>query len=171
MPFPFYLNLQQSDSQDPGANGDTVGLESLVLATELIVVDDSIENSFEIISDISCTRRRNQFEVVSISSDVDGMDQVTAILASRQDLTALHLVITTDDQRTNRLGTTSLFADSLDAYAGDLVGWQDSLNANPEILFHGFQPESPAHAVDFAQAFESLTGARISLLSVRPALL
>ena len=128
------------------------------------MLDDSLKNEFEIISDISCSRTRDQFEVVSISSKLDGMDQVTAILASRQDLAALHLVIAVEEG-INRLGTTPLFADSLDGYAGDMIGWQDSLASDPEILFHGFEPESSTHADDFATAVQALTGARIFLLS------
>ena len=125
--------------------------------------DDSLVNAYEIVADICSSRQHDQFEVVSISASVDGLDQVTAILASRNDIAAMHLVITTEDG-INRLGNTPLFADRLDGYTGDLVTWQDSLTQKPEIVVHGFRPETDAHANDLADTFASLTGADVHLL-------
>ncbi len=137
--------------------------ESRVRPEELIVYDDSLVNAYEIVADICSSREHDQFEVVSISATVDGMDQVTAILASRHDISAMHLVIATEDG-INRLGNTPLFADRLDGYTGDLVAWQDSLTENPEIIVHGFRPETETHATDLESAFASLTGAEVYLL-------
>ena len=103
---------------------------------ELIVVDASRSDEFELVADIAGTRDCGQFELVHLAGDADGVDELTAILASRERVSAVHLV-TSGSETAIRFGNLELCIDSLTGYASDLVGWGDALRSDAEIVVHG----------------------------------
>ena len=134
---------------------------------ELIVIDESIENQLELITCISGNRPRLQFEVVTIGSKIDGLDQITAILASRRDLAAIHFIGSESDS-TIQLGCTPLTLDLLEVYASDVTGWQDSLVAESEIFLYASEHYAQsAEANQLAHALLALTTANVRAVSLR----
>ena len=114
--------------------GDVNPLPSNVL--ELIVVDASMDDELEIIANIAGSRDCDQFEVVGLTSGVDGVDEITAILASRRNLSAVHLITSGCDD-TIPLGSVQLCIDSLYGYASDVVGWNDAMIPDAEFVVYG----------------------------------
>ena len=76
------------------------------------------------------------FEVIILEADRDGVEQISQALADRQDLDAVHFV-THGEDGVVKLGDTWLDSDNVDAYAGDISGWQDALASEADLLFYG----------------------------------
>ena len=152
------MQIQPSSS---GASPFSLG-ETLPSGVELIVIDESVDEPLELISTISGNRERVQFEVVTIASKIDGLDQITAILASRRNLAAIHLV-GCDLPRGIQLGCSTWTTDMLEIYASDVVGWQDAMVSDAEIFVYGSSPVIAAAGTTLlTDSLSALTGANVS---------
>ena len=104
---------------------------------ELIFVDAGIQNYAQLVDDIMANTDDNRsFEVIILEADRDGVEQISRVLADRQDLDAVHFV-THGEAGAAKLGDTWLNGGNLEYYAGDIAGWQDSLRPGADLLFYG----------------------------------
>ncbi len=104
---------------------------------ELVFVDASAEDYQQLLDDLgSNDDPSRQFDVVLLTSDRDGIDQITEALQEYDDLDAVHIVSHGTDGAV-KLGGTWLNIDNLNAYAGQIASWQDSLTSEADLLFYG----------------------------------
>lgn len=127
---------------------------------ELIVVDSAVEDAFDLIHEITGRRKRDQFEVVGISAEFDGIDELTAILVSRN-VSAMHLIVAHGGEGRIRLGNTELSVDNIEGYAGDLANWQGSMTSDADLLIYGCGLAESDEGVELVQSLAALTGTKV----------
>ena len=100
-------------------------------------------------------------EVVLLDASKDGIQQITDILAARQDLSAVHLISHGADGQV-QLGTTSLDFDTLLKNATQIKGWGKSLTADADLLIYGCDVAQQADGKALVDALARLTGADVA---------
>ena len=119
------------------ATSDPASSTAAVRSQELVFVDTGIQNYAQLVDDIMANVDDDRsFEVIILESDRDGVEQISRVLADRQDLDAVHFV-THGEDGVVKLGATWLDSDNIDAYEGDIAGWQESLTPEADLLFYG----------------------------------
>ena len=104
---------------------------------ELVFVDAGIQNYAQLVDDIMANADDDRsFEVIMLDADRNGVDQISRVLADRQDLDAVHFV-THGDEGAVKLGSTWLDSGNVNAYARDITGWQAALTPEADLLFYG----------------------------------
>ena len=100
-------------------------------------------------------------EVVLLDASKDGIQQITDLLAARQDLSAVHLISHGADGQV-QLGTTQLDFDTLLKNATQIKGWGKSLDANADLLIYGCDVAQQADGKALIDALARLTGADVA---------
>ena len=120
-------SLQETDAPDVASNAET-------RSQELVFVDRGVENYEQLLGDLlAYDDPVRDLQVVLLSAERDGIEQITEALAGRIDLDAVHFVSHGTD-RAVKLGATWLSLDNLDAYAGDIAAWANVLSSEANLL-------------------------------------
>jgi len=109
------------------------------VSRELVFVDSGAENYQKLLDDLwSNTDPSRQLDVVLLSSQRDGVEQISETLAqySGEKLDAVHF-ITHGTDRAVKLGSTWLDASSLSKNQSLVESWSHSLNSGADLLFYG----------------------------------
>ena len=135
-----------------------------VARREIVFVDTSVDHWETLVSDIEAAAGKNKLDVVLIDASRDGIDQISATLASRDDLDAIH-IISHGSAGTLQLGTTQLDGAMLTTRAAQIQGWQTGLNGNADLLLYGCDVASSADGQAFVARLGALTGADVAASS------
>ncbi|MFM7428201.1 MAG: DUF4347 domain-containing protein [Elainella sp.] len=98
---------------------------------EIVFIDAGIENYALLAAGVVAGP-----EVVVISVEQDGIEQITKVLRKRRELTCIHLVCLGSIGQL-QLGSGLLSLNSLERYVWDLAIWSNALSANAELLIYG----------------------------------
>ncbi|MCA9169585.1 MAG: DUF4347 domain-containing protein, partial [Planctomycetales bacterium] len=129
---------------------------------ELVFVDSSIPDYDQLLSDLTTRLEYGRsLEVVLLSDSRDGIEQITTALAAYDNLDAVHFVSHGTD-RAVKLGNTWLTLDSLNAHAGNVATWRDSLAEGADLLFYGCDLAGSDAGQTLLEAMQALTGADIA---------
>ncbi|MFM7424765.1 MAG: DUF4347 domain-containing protein [Elainella sp.] len=105
------------------------------------------------------------YEVVRLYPNQDGIDQITALLAERQELESLH-ILSHGGPGTLQIGSTLLNLESLIQSAEAVRGWAKALAERASIFIYGCQVAAgPGEA--FLQQLHRLTGAAIAAATTK----
>ncbi|MDG2183209.1 MAG: DUF4347 domain-containing protein, partial [Mariniblastus sp.] len=102
---------------------------------ELFVIDSRVENLSELLNEQLSDESLNA-SIIDISSETDGVLQLTDILKSYTDLTAIHL-FSHGESGAIQLGNTQLSAETFDSYSDQIETWGKALNEEGDILIYG----------------------------------
>ncbi len=123
---------------------------------EIAFIDSSLPNYQSLVAGV-----RSGVTVVILEGDRDGIAQITKVLKSAENVSAIHLVSAGDAGVLN-LGATQLTGDSLDIYGASLQRWASALTPNADILLYGSNVGAGAVGTEFMQKFSQLTTADIA---------
>ena len=110
-------------------------LDEPELSRELVFLDQSIENSSQILDDILNNADNRYLEIVYLDSE-RGLEQVCQQLPTGLRYDAIHFITHGTEGGVN-IGNTLLTNDSLIANAGTVASWSNYLSADADILFYG----------------------------------
>ena len=129
---------------------------------ELVFVDARIHDYQQLVDDLlACGQDGRQIQVIVLDSNLDGIAQISQALAGYQALDAVHFVSHGTD-RAVKLGSTWLNIDSMQAYAGDIAGWQDALADEADLLFYGYNLAAGEDGRTLIEAIGELTRADVT---------
>ncbi len=129
---------------------------------ELVFVDPQIADYESLLHEISSIGdATRQIEVVLLSSQRDGVDQIAQVLAGYHDLDAVHFV-THGTDRAVQLGATWLQLDNLAAHSGTIAQWGDSLSSEGDLLFYGCRLAGSDAGRELLESIQALTNADIA---------
>ena len=129
---------------------------------ELVLVETNTPDYQKLVDDILKQGGDGRdIEVVLLDASKDGIQQITDILAARQDLSAVHLISHGADGQV-QLGTTQLDFDTLLKNATQIKGWGKSLSADADILIYGCDVAQQADGKALVDALARLTGADVA---------
>ena len=104
-------------------------------------------------------------EVVFLDKDRDGVEQIASVLATRTDISALHIV-SHGQSGVLYLGDAALDINSITSdYADELALIKSALSENGDILLYGCDVASGDRGEDFIQAFADATGSDVAASS------
>jgi hypothetical protein len=129
---------------------------------ELVFLDTGVENYQQLLEDLwSLDDGSREIEVVLLSGQRDGVDQITEALDGRTDLDAIHIVSHGTDGRV-KLGGTWLDIDNLGGYAGEIAAWGNALSADADLLFYGCDLAASEDGKLLVNSLSALTGADVA---------
>lgn len=130
--------LQSSDQEVSQAS--TLEFSPFVdesVSREIVFIDESVANADELLQDILTARDSSrEFEIVLLSSNEDGIEQISQALHGRAGIDAVHLV-THGAAGQLQLGDRLVTTDDLPGYAGRIAGWRSALDDSADILMYG----------------------------------
>jgi predicted glycoside hydrolase/deacetylase ChbG (UPF0249 family) len=129
---------------------------------ELFVVDATVPNADTLIKDLqSQATTERQIEIVVIAAGENGLDRITAELAQRSNLDAVHLISHGDSEGLS-LGTTRLDQQTLQQRLGDIAAWGSALNADADLMLYGCKLASTDVGRALVDSLSQLTGADVA---------
>ena len=132
--------LSSEDLEQLVGTGGSDGTEATAAQEsrhELVFIDEAVEDYDQILSDLlGADGASREIEVVLLSSELDGISQVTQALATRSDLDAVHFIAHGSDGAVT-LGDSTLDAETLDARRSEIKQWGDALDPEGDFLFYG----------------------------------
>jgi len=146
-------------SSDDGKNA----VESSTLALrELVIIDAATPNYELLLADLLAERNDGRiFEVAVLDGSQDGVDQISALLADRSDISALHIISHGRDGSVS-LGDGMLDLDELTIRAMQIQGWGDALTEDADILVYGCNLAAGADGRAFVATLGRLTDADVA---------
>ncbi|MFC1636580.1 C25 family cysteine peptidase, partial [Planctomycetota bacterium] len=126
------------------------------LGNQIVFVDSTLKSYFQ-------PKNADHFVVVVefLSTDSDGIQQITDILSNYQDVSAIH-IISHGSPGQVQIGSVELSATSLDFYAEKIQTWGDTLSSDGDILFYGCNVGVGSTGQDFLNKIADLTGADVA---------
>ena len=126
---------------------------------ELLIVGAGIADSRTLLDGLA--RDGRDIEVLELDPAQDGLDQIGAALAGRDDLAAIH-ILSHGASGELQLGADTLDAATLAARAGEIGRWGDALRAGGDILLYGCDVAAGDAGAAFVRQLAALTGADVA---------
>ncbi|MDC0834948.1 DUF4347 domain-containing protein [Geitlerinema sp. CS-897] len=122
----------------------------------LVIIDGAIADRQTLLSGLD-----PRIETVVLDTTTDGLQQISEVLADRNDLDAVHL-ITHGDAGRLQLGNASLDGHHLDDFADILTDWGNALDADGDFLLYGCNVAAGTRGREFIETFATLTNADVA---------
>ena len=128
--------------------------------TELVIVDAAVEDRNSLLNQID-TNEGRRIELITLAAGADGIDQISAALAGRNDIAAVHILSHGTDGEI-RLGSSTLNAVQLAARHDEITQWGVALAADADILLYGCDVAAGSAGEAFVQQLSQLTRADVA---------
>ena len=128
---------------------------------EIVFVDGGVPDVDALVAAMQAEPGERQLEVVVLDPNADGIAQVTAELAGRHGLDAIHLIGHGADGSI-RLGTSLLDAGEASRRAATLVRWHNALKPDADILLYGCRSAYGIGGERLLATLADLTGADVA---------
>ncbi|GAB5442642.1 MAG: hypothetical protein Fues2KO_29910 [Fuerstiella sp.] len=165
--FPLENHLAASDfATHASSTGENVtGAEQAVTqaaSLEVVVVDESIDDVEQLLADLQQqSEGPRRFEVFTLDSHRDGVEQISEIVSRFDQIDALHIVTHGTDGAV-RLGNLLLTADNLSGYAGEFASWGRAMSTEADVLFYGCELAESDSGRELMQSIAVITGADVA---------
>ncbi|WP_218934008.1 DUF4347 domain-containing protein [Rubripirellula lacrimiformis] len=128
---------------------------------ELVIVDRSAADYEKLVEDVMSQADEDRvLTVVLLDADRDGVEQVSRILATRSELSALHIV-SHSEQGALRLGNLWANPQTMMTNAGPICLWGNALGQTGQIILYGCDLDQSSEGRDLIADLSALTGADI----------
>ncbi|WP_413700515.1 DUF4347 domain-containing protein [Psychromonas sp. KJ10-10] len=160
-----FLSAQQAqtDNQDLQQSLSDKNLTSTSLddsSLELIIIDPRTPDYLELVEGVS-TDSDSNYLIYVLDPDLDGVQQVTDLLTTHSDLSAVHL-ISHGSEGSIQLGSSWLTAENLNQYSQQISSWQNVFSDDADILIYGCDLAGNLTGVQLIDALAELTGADVT---------
>ena len=163
--------LWHADAAAPGAEVRMVEDEPVSAALpgtnderrrqEIVFVDAGVADADTLLKPLQDRADAGTLEIVRLRAGDDALAQISATLAGRSGVDAVHLIAHGASAQL-RLGSTLLDADALQAHAAEIAGWGKALSAQADLLVYGCDVAQGAEGQAFVQQLARLTGADVA---------
>ena len=131
-------------------------------SSELVFVNQDIQDSDQLVEDIVSREDRDRsIEVIVLDDEQDGIAQVTQILDTRSDVSAVHFVGHGLEGQF-KLGSSWLDSSTLLQQSDTLASWGSALSEDGDILLYGCNLAATAEGQLLVDSLGSLTGADVA---------
>ena len=136
--------------------------QSIAARVELVFIDDRVAADDAVLANLAAqTDSGTRLEVVVIDSRRDGLAQVDAALAGRENIAALHIISHGADG-VLLLGDRPLDSAAIASRAAELTAWRQALGADADILLYGCDIGAGPGGLELVQTLATLTGADVA---------
>jgi len=131
-------------------------------ASELVFIDSRVANAAQIEADIAAQAAAGRpIEAIVLDANQDGITQISNLLSSRNDVSAVH-IISHGSEASVQLGSTRLDNDELLMRAGDIAAWGSHLRAAADLLIYGCDVGVGSDGQALVNGLAQLTGADVA---------
>ena len=128
----------------------------------VIFVDTATPDYQELIDQIVlASDQPDEFEVVLIDPDSNGIDQISAFLFGQNDLSSVHIISHGSDAKVH-LGQGVLDAGFISEHAGQISQWGDAFSPDADLLIYGCDVAGSDAGRALVDALARLTGADVA---------
>ena len=149
----------------PGPATDAVAATAGSTASvkrEIVFVDARVTDAAQLEADIAAQNdAKRQIEVVQIDPNADGIAQIGALLATRHDIDAVHIISHGADGMVE-LGNTALTTDTLRNQATRIMSWGNAFAAGGDLLLYGCDVAQLSDGRAMVDALARLTGTDVA---------
>ncbi len=124
--------------------------------TTILFIDAAVANAQQLIQNLA-----PGVEVFLLDSNLNGIDQITQVLAQRQNINSIQ-IISHGSQGRLQLGSEELNRSNIQGYSAQLQQWGKVLAPDGDLLLFGCNVAEGTDGQDFIQQFSQLTGADIA---------
>jgi Ca2+-binding RTX toxin-like protein len=117
----------------------------------LVLVDSTVNQYQSLIQNL-----RSEAEVVVLDPNQDGVEQITEVLTTRNNIESLHILSHGDAGRVY-LGSAQLSSETLELYDEQLEHWADALTDNANILLYGCDIAAGEMGQQFVRQLSQIT--------------
>ena len=128
---------------------------------QIVFIDSGVDDPDALLGDLAANAEQQPTQVYLLDADRDGVEQIAGILASHQDIEAIH-IISHGAADQIQLGNSTLSSGSLDRYQQSLIEWGEALSASADILIYGCDIAADAAGQSLVDAIGDLTGADVA---------
>jgi Ca2+-binding RTX toxin-like protein len=122
----------------------------------LVLVDSTVNEYQSLVQNL-----RSEAEVVVLDPNQDGVEQITEVLTTRNNIESLHILSHGDSGKVY-LGSAQLSSETLDHYRDRLQDWHRSFTADSNILLYGCEVAAGRNGRQFVQDLSALTQASVA---------
>ncbi|MEH2043013.1 putative Ig domain-containing protein [Nostoc sp.] len=140
----------------PIAKEPTQDLYEQIPATHLVFIDPQVENYQSLVAGVLPNT-----SVVVLDPDQNGIEQISQVLATHQEINTLHIVSHGAPGQVY-LGNSQLSYETLNHYAWQLMDWANVLSADAQLLLYGCEVGQTEQGKAFVQRLSELTGAVVA---------
>lgn len=135
---------------------------SFRVTRELVVVDESVHDFAQILDVLQQSQSTSRdFAVLSISSDQDGIEEITNFLKQSGDIDAIH-IISHGAGGELQLGSAIINDALVSARTNDWIDWRTHLSADADILIYACDVAANDIGLQLIDRLAALTGADIA---------
>jgi VCBS repeat-containing protein len=143
-------------------NVNTPVIETTRQQHEIVFVDTSVEDYQVFVDDILAQQNEyKQMEIVLLNQDEDGVTQISKVLNSYDNVSAIHLV-SHGSAGNVQIGNDLLNANALQLRADEIQSWRNALTDDADILLYGCNISATAEGQGFIQTLSQLSGADVA---------
>ena len=129
---------------------------------EIVVVDSSVPDAASLLADLTAQQQAGrQLEVITLNAGDDGIARITALLAQREQISALHL-ITHGANDLVVLGSSPLSGASLLARADEFAAWGRAFSTDGDLLIYGCDVAAGSSGQRLVSDLAALTGTDVA---------
>ncbi|MGI9288701.1 MAG: DUF4347 domain-containing protein, partial [Pseudomonadales bacterium] len=130
---------------------------------ELVFLDTDTPDREQLLDDLLNSEKNTNrhFEIIELSNDRNGIEQISETLSNYQDVDAVHIISHGSDGSIN-LGETTLNANNLTDYQNEISAWSNALDADADILIYGCNLAASNGGEALIDSLSTLTGADIA---------
>jgi len=153
-------NVKEITTEQSSAGAASESNGKVETTVEIVVVDSRVHDHESLVEDIRATvgDESRTVEVLVIDGQESGVEQLSEILSSRDEVGTLH-IFSYGDEGILTLGTDTLNADSLSEHSDQLRNWRTSLTTESDILLYGCRIAQTEAGQAFVQQLANYTGA------------
>ena len=140
---------------------DSPELASYSTHRELIIVDTDTDDYEFLIDSIKAGDTSDRFDIVVLDNQRDGVQQITDLLSTYNELQAVHIVSHGSDGAVD-LGATDLDGESLGHYAEQLESWANAFSEQGDILIYGCNLAASVEGQSLVNRLADITGADVA---------
>jgi hypothetical protein len=133
-------------------------------AIELVVIDESVENSDVLVADILAQNEKSegrQLVIVTIDSAQSGIDQITDQLNGNDRVNAIHIIGHGDESQIY-IGNDVINSSNINSYESQFSAWGSLLTEEADILFYGCDVVENHNGEALLTQISEFTGADVS---------
>lgn len=134
----------------------TQDLHEQIPPTRLVFIDPRVENYPSLVAGVLPNT-----SVVILDADQDGIEQISQVLATHQEINSLHIV-SHGKSGAIQLGNGWLTRSQLQNYVSQLESWKSRLTVDADILLYGCDVAQGEEGIAFVEQLSQLTGANVA---------
>ncbi len=129
---------------------------------ELIVIDAGVKDPALLIADIQARNDgETRYDIVVLNGEQDGITQLSATLATRADLDAVH-IFSHGNARALQLGGGWLNLEALHNAADSVSTWREAFSEDADLLLYGCELAGSGEGQSLIDTLGALTGADVA---------